>query len=502
MINDYGPEHFICFMYYDDFPTDQHNDRKNFYGVSGYPDCRINGYIDEGGGSTSGTTYDRILPVIEDEMARSSLLNMSLTLSHDGSTGTVNGHIEALDNCPAAKVHIVIYEEPGPRQPHVARYFAVYNENLTAVETGQTQDLNATFPIDASWVADDLQAVMFVQNTTTSRLVVGPGPGPDNLNRVLGYSLDNLNNSDFYIQAYNPDRYGVNVACGDVTGDGYDEILTGPGPGAVFGPQVRGFGYDTAQLSGLSYFAYGTLKYGVNVTVGDIDGDGTGEIVTGAGPGAVFGPHVRGWEYSGSAVNPIGGVSWLAYGTPKWGVNVACGDIDADGYDEIITGAGPGAVYGPHVRGWNWDGGPTLTAIPGVSFLAYGTAKFGVNVACGDIDGDGIDEILTGAGPGAVFGPHVRGWNVDGGPATPINAVSFFAWNYQEWGCNVSCGDIDGDGIEEILTGAGPGETYDAWIRGFNYDGGAGTDRVLEFTAYNTPVITHGVNVTFGTFAP
>ena len=33
-----------------------------------------------------------------------------------------------------------------------------------------------------------------------------------------------------------------------------------------------------------------------------------------------------------------------------------------------------------------------------LSFLAYGTLKFGVNVTCGDIDGDGFDEILTGAG--------------------------------------------------------------------------------------------------------
>jgi hypothetical protein len=122
-------------------------------------------------------------------------------------------------------------------------------------------------------------------------------------------------------------------------------------------------------LPGLSFLAYGTHKYGVNVTAGNLDADAREEIITGAGPGAVFGPHVRGWNYSGSAVSPMPGVSFLAYGTHKWGVNVAAGDIDGDGYDEIVTGAGPGAVFGPHVRGWNVDGG-AATAIPAVSFMA------------------------------------------------------------------------------------------------------------------------------------
>jgi len=55
------------------------------------------------------------------------------------------------------------------------------------------------------------------------------------------------------------------------------------------------------------------------VAAGDIDGDGTDEIVTGPGPGVVFGPHVRGWNYNGSAVTPAPGASFLGYSVNKYG---------------------------------------------------------------------------------------------------------------------------------------------------------------------------------------
>ncbi len=331
--------------------------------------------------------------------------------------------------------------------------------------------------------------------TAQPLLATGPGPDPGNPPTVRVFPPVEDAEHEFAFLSYGVLAYGVNVATGDPDGDGVDEILTGAGPGAVFGPHVRGFGVEGAQLPGLSFLAYGTNKYGVNVACGDLDGDGTDEIITGAGPGAVFGPHVRGWNWDGAGTpTPISGTSYFAYGTPQWGVNVACGDIDGDGFDEIVTGAGPGSVYGPHVRGWNCDGGGA-TAIQGVSFFAYGTLKFGVNVTCGDIDGDGIDEMVTGAGPGAVFGPHIRGWNWDGsGTAQSIPGGSFFAYDYTQWGANVSCGDLDGDGVDEILTGPGPGATHAPRVRGWNYDGTALTalDQV-DFYGFDPGEVTHGV---------
>jgi fibronectin-binding autotransporter adhesin len=268
----------------------------------------------------------------------------------------------------------------------------------------------------------------------------------------------------------------------------------------MFGPHVRGWRLSGDPIPGVSFLAYGTHKYGANVALGDLDGDGFDEIVTGAGPGAVFGPHVRAFDYDGSPpVTPLAGVSFLAYGTHKWGVNVEAGDIDGDGYDEIVTGAGPGAVFGPHVRGWNVDGG-SAQAMPQVSFFAYGTHRFGVEVTCGDVDGDGSDEIVTGPGPGSIFGAHVRGWNYDGTSVSPLPGFSFFAWPPSEvhYGASVFAGaDLNNDGRDDLLVGRGPDPDAASLAKAYHYEGGQVTE---WFSLDAFPDLTFGANVAAGEY--
>ena len=84
-------------------------------------------------------------------------------------------------------------------------------------------------------------------------------------------------------------------------------------------------------------------------------------------------------------------------------------------------------IFSGHVRGWNYDGG-SLTPLSGVNFIAYDGTKNGVQVGTGDVDADGVDEILTMPGADAAIGAQLRAWNVDGGTASAVTGIDFDAY--------------------------------------------------------------------------
>ena len=105
-----------------------------------------------------------------------------------------------------------------------------------------------------------------------------------------------------------------------------------------------------------------------------------------AGAGVGGGPHVRVFNKDGRVINP----GFFAYDENfRGGVNVACADVNGDGIDYIVTG--PGLGGDPEIRVFDKDG--TMLIEP---FMAYESSeKKGIEVSTADLDDDGIFEIIA-----------------------------------------------------------------------------------------------------------
>ena len=295
---------------------------------------------------------------------------------------------------------------------------------------GATLAVGNVFP-GSNNLTQDENGQIVQERVDPNEFVFGTGAGGGPVVRIFNLAGQQL--GAFF--AYDPAmRQGVDVALGDVNGDGFDEIITAAGPGG--GPNVKVFDRTGKQLA--SFFAYDSaFRGGVSIAAGDLTGDGKAEVVTGPGNGG--GPVVRVFSGTGRLLNSL-----LTFdATFRGGVNVAVGDVDlqGDGISEIVTGAGVGG--GPVVQSFRRTGERV-----GAFFAFDVSDRSGVGVAAGDTDNGGADEIWVTRGPGSPS--TVKGFTKDGDLLSSFQAYeqdpAYFG------GVNLAVGDANGDRVGDVST--------------------------------------------------
>jgi hypothetical protein len=272
--------------------------------------------------------------------------------------------------------------------------------------------------------------------------------------------------------------FGSSVAAaGDVNGDGYSDVIVGAD------------GYDNGQIGEGRAFAYygsasglgvapawtaesdqGLAGFGISVaTAGDVNGDGYSDVIVGANR----------YEYDvydeGAAFAYYGSASGLSV-TPNWrysglrtdqelGISVAtAGDVNGDGYSDVIVGAwhyvdGSGAYLGAAYAFMGSTSG-LATTYDWFASGGYSNAQFGRSVAtAGDVNGDGYSDVIVGASRDPSEQEAEAGYvEAFYGSAEGLDNGSWdfqVGQGYAHFGISVAtAGDVNGDGYSDVIVGA------------------------------------------------
>ncbi|MBX3397608.1 MAG: VCBS repeat-containing protein [Gemmataceae bacterium] len=265
------------------------------------------------------------------------------------------------------------------------------------------------------------------------------------------------------VRFFNPDRTerfiapafpgltgGVRTASGDFNGDGVADVVIGTGPGSITQVQVLD-GNTGAELFRMQPFE-SAFTGGVYVATGDLTGDGTMDLVITPDEGG--GPRAR--IFSGKGFTQIADFFVIDDPAFRGGARAAIGDVNGDGRADLVASAGFGG--GPRIAGYDGKSvGVNPQRLFQDFFLFEDTLRNGAFIAVGDIDGDGFADIVGGGGPGG--GPRVLGLS---GKSLLTNAyitrANFFAGDLADrGGIRVAIKNLDGDNRADIIVGSGDG---------------------------------------------
>ncbi|HRQ53432.1 MAG TPA: integrin alpha [Ignavibacteriaceae bacterium] len=463
----------------------------------GYSDVIVGAYNNDAGGNNAGRAYiyyggstmDNTADLILTGAAANDLHSRSVS-----SAGDVNG-----DGYSDVIVGAQSNDAGGSNAGRAYIYFGgpAMNNIADVILTGAAA--NDLFGISVSTAGD-------VNGDGYSDVVVGAqqnDAGGNNAGRSYiyfgGSVIDDI--ADVILTGEAADDYfGTSVSsAGDVNGDGYSDVLVGANLNDAGGIDAgRAYLYLNS-LTGLDipdeFFTGAAANdwFGYSVsTAGDVNGDGYDDVIVGANFNDAGGADAgRAYIYfCGPGMNNTADVILTAGASgDNFGYSVStAGDVNGDGYDDVIVGANFNDAGGTDAgRAYIYYGGSAMNN--GVDVTLTGAAAndwFGFSVStAGDVNGDGYADVIVGAPYyDAVGGSNAgRAYIYFGGSIMDNLAdvvMSGVSVGYR-LGCSVStAGDVNGDGFNDLIVGA---HGYNAFTGlAYIYFGGPSMDSMADVT--------------------
>ena len=255
------------------------------------------------------------------------------------------------------------------------------------------------------------------------------------------------------------DQFGWPVAgAGDVNNDGYDDVIVGArfddDNGTNSGSARVFSGADGSFL----YTFYGDSaddRFGIVAGAGDVNADGYADLIVGAGGDDDNGTN------SGSArvfSGSDGSILYTFYGDSAgdgFGGSVArAGDVNQDGYDDLIVGA----RNDMDTTGATTGSARVLSGVDGSNlYTFYGDSDgdlFGTSAGAGDVNKDGYDDIIVGAIWDDDNGPESGSARVFSGADGKVLYTFYGDSADDRFGAVAGVGDVDRDGYDDLIVGA------------------------------------------------